>query len=632
MNDSDSNDDLYAPPSGSKSSIKSSTKKPVSSKSTTVDDEPPADSQVSEMHDELEPSDTDLPDRFTSPVPILKPKPKPKKKASTKDDGTTSEDDADDEMVSRPAVKKKQIVLSSQPTPRPKIANTLHIQPVASGSKRTSMLPPASQRNPRIASVSAPSIKPRATPLSQSQSASETPQKKRKRLPGETPSSSVAGLTSSESQAAIAQVEAMLTSSPNGDQDDDEPNDTELEMLSPADELPPPPKKRAKLAPPSSSQPVSSLSRSTPQGSLTTMPAKSRGKKHSKFWALDGSVVVQLHKILFRLVRSQLVRHSTFFAAILGEPETYPGGLQKLYAKATRLADMDDKPVLKIRDLDISVQDFETLVEFMDDPYVYLDSPLPFPVLAGLLRASRALEFSRFNDIATRKLQQLWPYQLEKLTVDPKDHASETIVLARQWDMPELLKRAFYELVRTTSLGQELFEDEEDEDGEGNDSAMNDEERNKTISRADLIRLVMTREKLHLEWLFTADSPPSALEFPCPLAVVDPKAAAVADGPAPSSPSGSKTAAADQCYAARADFSAIWSEKVKQTGVYEDHLYDPICGMDNLALIEWEKAGFCDGCVESWKIVWKKKQEKLWENLELWLKLPEIPQAAPEAA
>lgn len=153
----------------------------------------------------------------------------------------------------------------------------------------------------------------------------------------------------------------MLTSSPDGDQDDDEP-------MSPLDELPPPPKKRAKVAPPSSSQPVPSLSRSTPQGSLNTMPAKSRGKKHPKFWALDGSVVVQLHKTLFRLVRSQLVRHSTFFTALLGEPETYPGGLQKLYAKATRLADMDDKPVYKIRDADISVQDFETLAEFMDDP------------------------------------------------------------------------------------------------------------------------------------------------------------------------------------------------------------------------------------------------------------------------
>lgn len=43
-------------------------------------------------------------------------------------------------------------------------------------------------------------------------------------------------------------------------------------------------------------------------------------RRHEEWWLLDGSVVLELHGVLFRLVRSTLSRKSTFFEDLFKEP------------------------------------------------------------------------------------------------------------------------------------------------------------------------------------------------------------------------------------------------------------------------------------------------------------------------
>lgn len=293
----------------------------------------------------------------------------------------------------------------------------------------------------------------------------------------------------------------------------------------------------------------------------------------------------------------------------------------------------------------------------------YMDSPPPFPILAGILRGSRALDFTRFDDFATRKLRQMWPHDLKGLDETAQDYACETVVLAQRWNMPELLKRAFYELVRSQELGQIL--DESDEEENGQDAGRYEEDINSLISRADLVRLIKARENLHLEWYLIADAPPSSEAYPCPLAAHggDDKPDAEADEASdPGEVEGANEGVgadgegdeeegkddeddeeddddsdsvfenteetpAAACLSAREDFQFIWKQKVKDSGVYEDFMYDPICGLDKLVEMEWERDGFCKGCVKSWRNAWMKKEDKLWENMELWLKLPKIPES-----
>lgn len=186
----------------------------------------------------------------------------------------------------------------------------------------------------------------------------------------------------------------------------------------------------------------------------------------------------------------------------------------------------------------------------------------------------------------------MWPADLAKLTVKHTKHASETIILARESEMPELLKRAFYELLRTARLGQ-------DEDADLEDP----EVAKKQISRQDLARLIRTREELTARWIWSADRPP---EVPCPLADADPP-----------------TEEHTKCKQARASNFVNWQDTVKKTLLFEECLYDPLHGLQRLAGADWAAMGYCSGCVNAWKVSWAAQREKLWQQLDVWLGLPD---------
>jgi hypothetical protein len=221
---------------------------------------------------------------------------------------------------------------------------------------------------------------------------------------------------------------------------------------------------------------------------------------------------------------------------------------------------------------------------------LYVFKPPAFSQLAAILRASQKLQFTSLEDFASRILLEMWSSDLDKLTAAHIKHASETIVLARECEIPELLKRAFYELVRKARLG-------EDEDADTDDP----EVARTQISRQDLARLIKTREELVSRWILTAGSPPEIL---CPLASVDP----------PNDESA-------RCLQARANNLVNWQELVKKT-LFEEFLYDPLIGLQRLGEIKWEELGYCEGCVKAWRDSWLAQREKLWRQLDIWLGLP----------
>ncbi len=123
-----------------------------------------------------------------------------------------------------------------------------------------------------------------------------------------------------------------------------------------------------------------------------------------------------------------------------------------------------------------------------------------------------------------------WHYSCEHPHLTTPQHipfANEVIVLARRCKMPKLLKRAFYELARSTGLGQDEEDTGEEEDGKvdacgGGDGPLKSsvKAKERIILRRDLVLLIKTREQLALQWLLTAGSAPPTKEFPCPLAPI----------------------------------------------------------------------------------------------------------------
>lgn len=74
----------------------------------------------------------------------------------------------------------------------------------------------------------------------------------------------------------------------------------------------------------------------------------------------------------------------------------------------------------------------------------------PFEVVASILRVSTVLEFPKLRDYAVNCMKDVWSDKLEKFSTTPKwlEHSAAAVQLAREYDVPVILKRALYELVR----------------------------------------------------------------------------------------------------------------------------------------------------------------------------------------
>lgn len=179
--------------------------------------------------------------------------------------------------------------------------------------------------------------------------------------------------------------------------------------------------------------------------------------------------------------------------------------------------------------------------------------------------------------------------------------------LAKNCEIPEILKRAYYDLVQSDALGQ---------DASGDDDETQEDIDNHTISREDLVKLIKTREQLCSKWFLNGARPPSRSMFPCPLGPI-PVPEEDAGLPEPPAPSVQQ----QQCAAAWEKALQHWDEKVMVSDLYETHLYNPIGGLECLSKIDWESLGYCEGCVKSWREHWMRERVKLWQNLDIWLEL-----------
>jgi hypothetical protein len=86
----------------------------------------------------------------------------------------------------------------------------------------------------------------------------------------------------------------------------------------------------------------------------------------------------------------------------------------------------------------------------------YHNEPPSFKYVVALLRASTILDFPKFREFAICCLNNAWPSDLDQFAVGSKwhEHAAETVALARDFDVPSVLKRALYELLRTPGFSK----------------------------------------------------------------------------------------------------------------------------------------------------------------------------------
>lgn len=64
---------------------------------------------------------------------------------------------------------------------------------------------------------------------------------------------------------------------------------------------------------------------------------------------------------------------------------------------------------------------------------------------------STTLKFSQFREVAVHYLEEAWPNALADFDVQLQwpEHSAKIVLLAREYNVPSILKRALYELLRT---------------------------------------------------------------------------------------------------------------------------------------------------------------------------------------
>ncbi|KZT63344.1 hypothetical protein DAEQUDRAFT_680554 [Daedalea quercina L-15889] len=343
----------------------------------------------------------------------------------------------------------------------------------------------------------------------------------------------------------------------------------------------------------------------------------SKAKRSERFWYLDGSIVLLVEKTLYKLHRSRLSTVSLYFARLFGGPLPDPEIVEVTKGDSEGPIDgevIDSCPVYRVTC--ISAGDFDCLLSTLNEGITFAFKKPSFLELASLLRASYTLECPPYLEYATRVLREMWPDQLSQLDPEPSEEqrnfAKETLQLSRECGIPEVRKRAYYELLRTPGFGQVFVSDSDSDEFIDDEDLLQDSQS--PLRYVDIVRLVRTREQLQRAWIEIARASPAPSVVPCALEKIPDEKLNPAQGPA-----------RNGCRAARDKSAGWWTEQVVCAPLFEQGLLDPLTALQDLVDVAWDELGFCGHCVGERRQLWEDQGEKLWGRLDRWLGL-----AAPE--
>ncbi|KAJ6467518.1 hypothetical protein C8R47DRAFT_1201126 [Mycena vitilis] len=296
--------------------------------------------------------------------------------------------------------------------------------------------------------------------------------------------------------------------------------------------------------------------------------------KHSRFWALDGNVILHFGAVAFKLHRSRLSTQSVWFEKLF---EKRAGREEPLEDDETDIDEVvvEDQDGVDVYELEFlaDMEDFEALLTVMDDAIdFFYASRLTFPLLAAVFRAATTFKFHKFVQFTKQTLLQWYSDDLNTLNWTPVENPAAAVILGRTWDLPALLKRAFYELLRS----------QPEEPPNPNDHGPTNVDALHELKADDLVRLAQAQKRL--------------------------AAAGLAIFPSAS--------ATDNCLA-RPPCAAI---KARTTilQVLCDFRLDILCGLLALMGFNWATRGYCPSCAAKLVASFAEKRIHIWEDLDVW--------------
>ncbi|KAJ7812715.1 hypothetical protein B0H14DRAFT_1451894 [Mycena olivaceomarginata] len=201
----------------------------------------------------------------------------------------------------------------------------------------------------------------------------------------------------------------------------------------------------------------------------------------------------------------------------------------------------------------------------------------PFLTLAAIFRAATTFKFHKFRQYTSRYLLEWFSDDVDELSSSVLPQPAAAVLLGRTWNLPGILKRAFYELLRTKP----------DEPPTRDDETVNMSNRLQGWEMADITRLGEAQKHLTAAWLSVLTIATSdTCKTPCPA----------------SKRTASSTAAIAE--------------------VVLKYQLDPICGLDALMAGNWAPIHGCKVCGIKRKSSFAKKKVQIWEDMDVWLAIP----------
>ena len=337
-------------------------------------------------------------------------------------------------------------------------------------------------------------------------------------------------------------------------------------------------------------------------------------RSHPDFWYPDGSVIIEVENTKFRLHQTILQKKSAYFAAAFARD----GGRAYLEVEVDAQSPNGYRlPVYSV--VETTADDFAMLLTAIEDP-MCVPNVSQMPVLAGVLRAARALSFETHLKWAEGVLERMWPAELDTLTTDPMPHAAVALAFARTCGLRGVQKRASYELLRTPTFWRVNAAYPEVHVGEQEDSRA---DADVEMGPDELLTLLYAREKLALSWAKIAGGAPTDFIHPCDTRTrimtrrgSDRRTRSYYRDSSPDS------SPLSRCTSASADrVHACWAELVHTTGLYMERMNDPLMGLQDLIKIPWREERFCHKCVAAGTNTWDEFRRNLWYDLDGWLQL-----------
>ncbi|KAI0349902.1 hypothetical protein OH77DRAFT_1414086 [Trametes cingulata] len=328
-------------------------------------------------------------------------------------------------------------------------------------------------------------------------------------------------------------------------------------------------------------------------------------KSHQYYYA-DGNVVIAVENKLFRLHRSRLADHCGFFVQLvvpgLGAG---PGSSSATHENGVGYGGerwiVDGCPVYHVP-AELRAHDFQCLLQVLERPLMYAKEWPAQTTATALLRAAHALRCEAVLAFAKECLAAYWgnglppqapsysdtlfPAPLSTAPSSdahpeaPAEHmyreALSVILLARRYDVPRVLKRAFYELIASAEFW----------------AALNADRRQIPLYEDDLLRLYNARHVLEQRWR------EAVVVAPC----VNEK--------------DKSTCRQDLCSVRRyVSPTEMWRSMVLQSGLVEDGARDPMRYELLGGLKKESRDRWCPWCLREWEEMMAQKRKEWWALL-----------------